>query len=164
MWMDTGAMAVKWHIVRHLMNFGIGLLVGTAFLAVAAWAAVPSRAADSVVIISRSDCARLVPHQPAADVAYKPGVDVHGRAVVPADLPGAPQLAMSDEIAIDISVELQSRFNIPANSAFFNPEARVGTVVVKPDGSVTFDGQPLTNPEVQALGALCQKQGAPASR
>jgi hypothetical protein len=115
--------------------------------------------ADTVVIISRGDCARLVAHQPAADVTYKQGVDVHGRPVAPADLPGTPQIAIPDEIAIDITVEIQKRFGIPADSTFFKPEARVGTVVVKPDGSATFNGQPLTSPEAQALAALCQKQG-----
>lgn len=114
------------------------------------------------VIISRSDCARLVAHKPAADAIYTPGVDVQGRAVAPADLPGTPQIAMPDEIVIDITVEIQKRFGIPSDAALFKPEARIGTVVVKPDGSATFNGQPLTSPEQQALSALCQKQGSGA--
>ena len=122
----------------------------------------PAMGAEPVVIISRSDCARMVAHKPAAGVAYTPGVDVQGRAVAPADLPGTPQIAMPDEIVIDITVELQKRFGIPSDATLFKPEARVGTVVVKPDGSATFNGQALTSPEQQALAALCQKQGASA--
>ncbi|CUW40443.1 protein of unknown function [Magnetospirillum sp. XM-1] len=38
-----------------------------------------------VITISKPDCSRLVSHTPSADVAYKPGVDVRGRPVVPAD-------------------------------------------------------------------------------
>jgi len=41
------------------------------------------------VIISTQDCQRLVRHVPAPDVAYKPGVDVHGKTVAPADLAGS---------------------------------------------------------------------------
>ena len=41
------------------------------------------------VVISGQDCQRLVRHVPAPDVAYKPGVDVHGKPVAPADLPGS---------------------------------------------------------------------------
>ena len=120
--------------------------------------------AEPVIIISKNDCSRLVAHQPAPGVTYTPGVDVHGRAVAPADLPGQPQMAIPDEIAIDVTVEIQQRFGIPSNSALFKPEARVGTVVVKPDGSATFNGQPLTSPEQQALSALCQQQGIAAVR
>lgn len=38
-----------------------------------------------VITISKLDCSRVIQHTPAADVAYKPGVDVHGKPVVPAD-------------------------------------------------------------------------------
>lgn len=132
----------------------------TAAFACLLWAAAH---ADTVVVINRADCARLLPHKPADDVTYKPGVDVQGRAVAPADLPGsAPALAIPDEIAIDITVELQKRFGLPADSTLYKPEARIGTVVVKPDGSATFNGQPLTSPEAQALAAACQRQGAAA--
>ena len=44
-------MAIKKRVVRHLVHFAIGLLVGTAFLVVAAWAATAK--AETVVIISR---------------------------------------------------------------------------------------------------------------
>ena len=41
------------------------------------------------IVITKVDCSRLVRHQPAPDVAYRPGVDARGRAVVPADIPGS---------------------------------------------------------------------------
>ncbi len=147
-----------WHrVLPFLTLVRIACLLGVVAATLAF--ASPSRAAESVVIISRGDCARLAVHQPAPDVAYQPGVDARGRPVAPADLPGSnPPIAMPDEIAIDITVEIQKRFGIPANSAFFKPEARVGTIVVKPDGSATFNGQPLTSPESRALAALCQGQ------
>ena len=36
------------------------------------------------VTIKTADCASFVSHIPTTDVAYKPGVDVHGRPVAPA--------------------------------------------------------------------------------
>lgn len=144
-------------VLRSVTLVRTGCLLGMAVASLAC--AGPSPAAESVVIISRADCARLTVHQPAPDVAYQPGVDARGRPVAPADLPGSnPPIAMPDEIAIDITVEIQKRFGIPANSALYKPEARVGTIVVRPDGSATFNGQPLTSPESRALAALCQGQ------
>lgn len=112
-----------------------------------------------MVVLKRSDCTRLQVHQPAPDVNYQPGVDVRGRPVVPADLASPAPIAMPEEITIAISVELQSRFGIPATSSLYKPEAGIGTVVVKPDGSATFNGQPLTSQEQSALAYLCQRQG-----
>lgn len=114
---------------------------------------------QNTVVLKRSDCTRLTAHVPSADATYKPGVDVHGRAVAPADLAGTPQTVMPEDITINITVELQQRFGIPVTSNLYKPEASIGTVVVKPDGSATFNGQPLTNQEQSALAYLCQRQG-----
>ncbi len=112
-----------------------------------------------LVVLKRSDCTRLTAHVPSADVTYQPGVDARGRPVVPADLPGTPQIVMPEDVTIAITVDLQQRFGIPATSSFYKPEAGIGSVVVKPDGSATFNGQPLTNQEQSALAFLCQRQG-----
>src|SRR3546814_15670542 len=66
--------------------------------------AVSTAAAESVVVeagslttsITEDDCARLVPHVPAPDVEYRPGVDAAGRPVAPADLPGSTRIAFPD--------------------------------------------------------------------
>ncbi|MDO8606289.1 MAG: hypothetical protein Q7R40_07125 [Phaeospirillum sp.] len=41
--------------------------------------------APMVITITKTDCSRLIQHQPAPDVAYKPGVDVRGKPVASAD-------------------------------------------------------------------------------
>lgn len=47
-----------------------------------------------VITITKTDCSRLIAHQPSADVAYKPGVDVKGRPVASADTdPGRAEFA-----------------------------------------------------------------------
>ncbi|MGD9743784.1 MAG: hypothetical protein AB7F08_14070 [Dongiaceae bacterium] len=126
------------------------------------WTSSPTFAADSIVQMSREDCAQVVKHQPAADVAYQPGVDAHGNAVAPADLPGTPTLALPPEIPVLISVDLQDRYNLPANSALYEGNAGIGVAMVDMNGNVTFNGKPLTDPESSALAAACQQAMQPA--
>jgi hypothetical protein len=127
-------------------------------------AAQTSGAVVNTVVLTQADCSRLTAHVPSADATYQPGVDVRGRPVVPADLPGTPQIVMPEDVTIAITVDLQQRFGIPATSSLYKPEAAIGSVVVKPDGRATFNGQPLTNQEQSALAFLCQRQGPLGSR
>ena len=106
--------------------------------------------------ITRADCARLVKHVPGPDVAYRPGVDVYGREVAPADLNGAPRIELPETILIDIEVDLQARFGTPDNKVLFDPDAEMGEVVYK-DGRFTFNGQPLQNQAQAELAARCQE-------
>ena len=110
------------------------------------------------VKISRQDCQYLVQHQPAPDVAYQPGVDVHGRAVAPADLGGGSQIQLPETIYIPIEVNLGRRFGIPANSRLWQSTAEVGVVSVTGD-QVSYNGQPLTSDDNAALAAMCRDRG-----
>jgi hypothetical protein len=122
------------------------------------WAPGLAAAEDGAVQIRREDCARLVKHVPDPDVAYQAGVDVNGNPVAPADLDGGYQVALPDVIWIPITVLLQDRFGIPANSALYKGEALIGVAAISLDGEkVTFNGQELTSPEAQALAAACQE-------
>ena len=123
-------------------------------LSVVAWAA----PASAEVAISRKDCERLVNHEPAPDVAYQPGVDVHGRPVVPADLGGGQQIQLPDVIYIPIEVLIQDKYGIPANSVLYDATALVGVVEVR-GNQVYFEDQPLTDPEIVALEEACRDRG-----
>ncbi len=131
------------------------LLAFSVFVAVLMGAAMPAMAE---IRISRQDCQYLVKHQPAPDVAYQPGVDVHGRAVAPADLGGGSQIQLPETIYIPIEVNLGRRFNIPANSRLWQSTAEVGVVSVTGD-QVSFNGQPLTPDDNAALAAMCRDRG-----
>lgn len=120
------------------------------FAAIPAWA--------EKVTITGTDCRKLVTHQPSADVAYKPGVDVKGRKVAPADINDAPQIKVPETITFDAAVDLR-RFGIPNSSPLYEPHVSVGRVDVLQDGRVLFNGQRLGNSEVAALEELCQAQG-----
>ena len=61
------------------------------------------------VALSTGDCTKLVEHVPADGVIYKPGVDVRGKAVVPADLGAGSAITMPEEINIQIGIDLADR-------------------------------------------------------
>ena len=129
------------------------LLLTLAFLAASAPA--PAGAETATVVITKADCARLVKHVPAPDVAYQEGVDVYGRPVVPADLNGGSRIAVPEEIFIAIDVDLFDRFNIPPNGVSYDADAIIG-VVRYADDRFTFNGQPLVSEEEAALAERCQ--------
>jgi hypothetical protein len=109
-------------------------------------------------IMVRGDvCSGAVAHRPDASVTYQPGVDAYGREVAPADLSGGSAIRIPDTIAIDITVELQKRFGLPSDSALFKPEARIGTLEVDRDGTMRFNGVPVTNDEALAVQAACRE-------
>lgn len=127
--------------------------IALALLAIA-WAA----PASAEIAISRTDCQRLVNHEPAPDVTYQPGVDVHGRPVVPADLGGGQQIELPDVIYIPIEVLIQDKYGIPANSVLYDATALIGVVAVR-GNRVYFEDQELTDPEIAALEQACRDRG-----
>ncbi len=110
---------------------------------------------NAEVIITRADCARLVEHVPAPDVAYRPGVDAYGRAVAPADLNGGAQIQAPETLRIPIEIDLLDRFGIPANPALYESDIPIGEVVYR-NGRLTFEGQPLQNEAAAELSRRCQ--------
>lgn len=99
-------------------------------------------AAEDLLRIAAADCARLTRHTPAPDVAYRPGVDVRGKAVTSADLDGGAQLNLPAEIVVAIEVDLAKRYGLPRRPGVYDGTAVIGTVTVK-DGQALFNGQPM---------------------
>ncbi len=117
----------------------------------------PAAAHESLrVAITKADCARLVEHVPAPDVAYQPGVDVYGNPVAPAELGGATPIELPETIVIDVEIDLFQRFAIPVDPALYDADAEIGEVVYR-DGRFTFNGQPLHSEAQAELAARCQK-------
>ena len=126
--------------------------------ATAALLAVLAPAPAGAVTVSAADCARMVQHTASADVAYKPGVDVNGNSVAPADLNGGSALvAVPEEIEIPITVELDERYGMGGSSNLYKPEAKMGKVVYK-DGKAWYNGQPLQSNSQSALAAACRQR------
>jgi hypothetical protein len=106
--------------------------------------------------IPRVDCQRMVEHRPDPGIDYKPGRDVRGKAVPPADLPGSGlQLEPADQVEFEIS------FNpLQGGSAgrFGSTELFVGTVQFDlRTGQATFNGVPLSDPEQAELSRKCSE-------
>jgi hypothetical protein len=135
-----------------LIRFPIPLFV--AALLAAAQARADGEQAE--VTITRDDCARLVEHVPAPDVAYRPGVDAYGREVVPADLNGAAPIEAPETLHIPIEIDLLDRFGIPANPALYESDLPIGEVVYR-NGRFRFNDQPLQNETAAELSRRCQE-------
>lgn len=115
------------------------------------------------IVITKTDCSRLIRHVPAPDVAYQPGVDVHGRAVAPADMPGSgadaiPNL-LPEVLEIPLTIKpLQGQTYAKSGSG--DSQATLGTVRYDmAKGTFTFNGQPLGSAEQEELARACQKRG-----
>ena len=113
-------------------------------------------AVAETLTISKAECRKLVRHQPSADVAYRPGVDVRGRRVAPADLGGGTTIAVPQETEIPITVELEKTIGAAA-SGLYKPEANIGKVVYK-NGRAWFNGQPLETGVNADVVAACRRQ------
>lgn len=112
--------------------------------------------AQTTVRITDSDCARLVTHVAAADVNYRPGVDVNGNAVAPADLNAQPRIAVPEVISIPVTIDLATDLGIDTP---FLARPTVGEVRITRDGRVSFNGQPIGDAAQHALAKRCQQVG-----
>ncbi|MCH8182819.1 MAG: hypothetical protein IID55_06530 [Proteobacteria bacterium] len=106
------------------------------------------------IVVTRSDCAALVEHRPAARVEYRPGVDARGRPVVSADVAGTPRIALPDEIVIDVTVQVYQYLGRTPPPGLGDTAAKVGRLVLS-DGKLTFNGEPLSDPASNAVAAAC---------
>lgn len=114
-------------------------------------------AETSRIVVDDSVCRSLVVHEPDPGVEYQPGVDVYGRSVAPADLPGGQRLDLGDEIAIPLIVDLAQRFPDRLAEAGLDLKASLGTLTIAGD-EVRFDDAPLDDSLVDAIAALCAGQ------
>jgi len=122
------------------------------------------------VTVSGQDCVRLVNrspanHVPAPDVAYKAGVDVHGRPVAPADLPGSGGTYKPPE-----TVEFDYTVNPTAYSGAAKSGAKWATAgnTQMPVAHIRFDlasnrflldGQPIGEADERGLAEECRRKG-----
>ncbi len=114
------------------------------------------------VVISAADCRALVAHVPSADATYQPGVDVRGKAVVPADLGGAP-IDLPATIDIQLNVDVARRLgargtegsNILSSRKGLEGLAPLGKLTVK-GNDVFWNGRQIQSQDEAALAAACR--------
>ncbi len=93
----------------------------------------------------------------APGVAYQGGVDVYGRPVASADLPGGGG-GFAGPVGTNILVDPARRTNIPG----VRQETYVGTVTVDQSGRAMMNGRPLDGPQPGSIAALCAELGRKA--
>ena len=118
--------------------------------------ALPASAATKSVTVSKAECRKIVRHSPSADVAYRPGVDVRGRRVAPADLGGGTTIAVPEEIEIPIDVDLSDTIGAAAGG-LSDPRAKLGKVVYK-NGRAWYNGKPLETGANAEVVEACKKR------
>jgi hypothetical protein len=119
-----------------------------------------SPAFAQAVTVSERECRQLVEHIASQDVNFKPGVDVYGRPVAPANTMTSPIITAPQNFTFDVGVDLK-RFGIPNNSPIFQPSVGVGKITVEDGGRrVLYNGQPLGNSEQNALAEACKQRAA----
>lgn len=136
------------------------------FLVTALVAAGPAWAAH--LAVTSDDCATITAHQPADDVAYRPGVDVEGNEVAPADLDATGRIDYNaDNIVISIGNPLIATDGVLGDQdAFvaaggridvFGADLDIGYVTLR-DGEVYFNGRRITDRQRRAIAAACAER------
>jgi hypothetical protein len=123
-----------------------------ALLAVVVCAAANAKKAPE---LDASVCRQMATYHPEAgkEADYKPGVDVHGKPVVEADL-NPSQLKVADTVSFDVTVDLAKYAGLAVPEGTESKTA-IGTVTVDKDGRMTFNGKPLEGDAEKALRELC---------
>jgi len=123
--------------------------------------ALPALAAETVTI-STADCRRLVAHAPAPDVAYRAGVDVRGKAVVPADLGGQATIDLPEVIEIPLTVDVARRLGAGAGGDSvlksrrgIEGKAALGTLTVK-GNDLFWNGRQVQSQDEVLLAEACR--------
>ena len=113
-------------------------------------------AAGDRMRIARVDCQQLVQHRPDPGVAYRPGADVRGRPVAPADLPGSGiPLPLPDQVEFDVSF---NPLRGTAGGRFDQTDLHVGRIRYDlRTGDVTFNGVPLSGPQKDEIAYRCRQ-------
>ena len=106
------------------------------------------------------ECRILSYHGSFNEAAYKPGVDVRGKSVVPADINAVPMGLDQQTIVVPLTIDLAKRLqNLSVQG--LNLEATPGYIEIAPSGRITYNGQDLTT----QIHAMCAENppeiGAP---
>ncbi|WP_404426887.1 hypothetical protein [Thalassospira australica] len=116
--------------------------------------------AKPTITVTRSACRELVSHVPDDDVAYKPGVDVYGRKVAPADLNGGSPIldALPKEIEFPVTIDFFEYAGISVPDGI-SGESNIGKITYR-NGRVYFNDTPIGNEAGQdELAAACRAAG-----
>lgn len=118
-------------MLKLLLTFGIFFITSPAF------------ANDKATV-----CRIIDNHVPQSDVAYQPGIDVYGNAVVPADI-NFNAFQVPNVIKVPLNIDLAERMNLLVDG--LDLEAPLGMVEIYQDGRVRYNDQDWGAP----MATLC---------
>lgn len=98
------------------------------------------------------ECRLLPEHKPDVGVAYQPGIDVNGKAIVPADINAPASDIGKETIVVPLTVNLAERLQ-NQNIEGLQLEGNLGYLEIHPDGRVSRNGQDWTS----QVHVLCGK-------
>jgi hypothetical protein len=129
------------------------LRIDAALLATVLLAAAPAAAQAPVDL---TVCRYLPRHRPAADVEYRPGVDVRGNRVAPADLPGSAGAMPMERFEIPVTLDFARKLGFATPGAGALPGTmEVGRLTMQ-GNRMLFNGQPLSGTNEAELYAFCR--------
>ena len=140
---------------------GLILIAGLAFVAIAR--SFPADAQETRVRITKADCSRLVKYTASPGVAHQPGIDAHGRAVIPADLDSGPGFETAGHYLVSLEVDLAERLGIPSGPSNFDADAEIGLIEVREERTY-LNGRPLQSEGQAELAALCRQAESRTSK
>ena len=118
---------------------------------------------DQALYVTRQDCKSLVSHHPDPGVEYKPGTDVHGKYVAPADLPGQESFKLPDKVEFDLRLNPLAYAPQPGNAragALSNTNINLGHVEVDLlSGQAKLNGHALEDEQTRIVTEACRKAG-----
>ena len=127
-----------------------------ALIAICVLAATVSTGHSATVTVTKADCRNVVAHSPDASVAYTPGVTADGRAVAPANLGGGYAVKPPESFSMDINIDLQERFGLPATKGQYMGEIKAGKVEIK-NGKAFYNGQELATGAQNEVARACRE-------
>ena len=109
------------------------------------------------VTVSAQDCQRIVKHTQRADVAYTPGVDVHGNPVVPSDVATDTPFKVPDIITMDLGFDFAGRYGVSGAGDVTSTTDMFTVTYDIGQGAMTVNGQPLSPADREAVAQACEK-------
>ena len=106
--------------------------------------------------VARDACERAVSYSSGSAADYVPGVDVHGKEVVPADVDPSVVLNLPERFDIPLQLDIASHFGGAVATYPFDTNLPVGTITLDlAKNQLLFNGKPLNPQQQEDLQALC---------